>query len=83
MLKISDFDCAEPDFFRVPNLVDFQYFSIVFDIFRSYTLREAFENVRSCLRERLGVAWGLKDGSSEGRGSAGRAASDGVCCTAI
>ena len=42
----------------------FRYFSIVFDRFRSYTHREALENVRSCLRQRLGVAWGLRDGSS-------------------
>ena len=42
----------------------FRYFSIVFDIFRAYTHREAFESVRNCLRQRLGVAWGLRERSS-------------------
>ena len=42
----------------------FRYFSIVFDIFRAYTHREAFESVRNCLGQRLGVAWGLRDRSS-------------------
>ena len=37
VLIFSDFDRAEPHFFRVSNLVDFHYFSIFFDIFRYFS----------------------------------------------
>ena len=42
----------------------FRYFSIVFDIFRSYTHRQASKNVQNCLPQRLGVAWGLRERST-------------------
>ena len=37
---------------------------MIFDSFRSYTKLEAFESVRSCLPQRLGVPWGLRERSS-------------------
>ena len=61
VLIFSDFDRAEPHFVRVSNLVDFHYFSIFFDIFRTYTHLTIVQN---CLPKRLGVAWGLRERST-------------------
>ena len=63
VLIFSDFDRAEPHFFRVSNLVDFHYFSIFFDIFRTYTHLTIVQN---CLPKRLGVALGLRERSTSG-----------------
>ena len=58
VLIFSDFDRAEPHFFRVSNLVDFHYFSIFFDIFRYfsnvYTPHNRSELFAAKIRGRMG-----------------------------
>ena len=62
VLIFSDFDRAEPHFFRMSNLVDFHYFSIFFDHFRYFSIVYTPESVQKRLelfavkiRGRMGV----------------------------
>ena len=53
MLIFSDFDRAEPHFFRVSNLVDFHYFSIFFDHFRYFSIVYTPDNRSELFAEKI------------------------------
>ena len=61
-LTVRNLDFSECQIWAICTV--FQYFSIIFDIFRSYAYLIAFKTVQNCLRQRWGADAGLRERSS-------------------
>ena len=61
-LTVRNLDFSECQIWAIFTV--FRYYSIIFDIFRSYTYLIAFKTIQNCLRQRCGADAGLRERSS-------------------